>query len=115
LYYYKLRKNHQLATLSKQINLNENKLKFILKVVENEKFLKQDDESIIDILNHEKFLKVDETFNYLLNIPIRGCTLNAVKVLNDTISNLKQQLSDLDKMTINQLWINELDAIKPYL
>lgn len=115
LYYYRLRKTHQLDTLSKQINLNENKLKFILKVVENEKFLKQDDESIIKILNHEKFLKVDETFNYLLNIPIRGCTLNAVKVLNDTIFNLKQQLSDLDKMTINQLWINELDAIKPYL
>jgi DNA topoisomerase-2 len=115
LYYYKLRKDHQLDTLAKQINLNENKLKFILKVVENETFLKQDDETIIKILNDEKFLKVNDTFNYLLNIPIRGCTLTAVKVLSDTIAQLKQQLKNLDKMTINQMWMNDLDEIKPYL
>lgn len=115
LHYYKLRKDHQLDTLADQINLNENKLKFILKVVEDEKFLKQDDDTIINKLNNENFLKVDNTFNYLLNIPIRGCTLSAVKGLNDTIVKLKQQLNDLDKMTIRQIWIMELDELKPYL
>jgi DNA topoisomerase-2 len=115
LHYYKLRKDHQLDTLADQINLNENKLKFILKVVEDEKFLKQDDDTIINKLNNENFLKIDNTFNYLLNIPIRGCTLSAVKGLNDTIVKLKQQLNDLDKMTIRQIWIMELDELKPYL
>lgn len=115
LHYYKLRKDHQLDKLKQKGELNENKLKFILKVVENEKFLKQEDQTIINILENEKFLKVDDTFNYLLNIPVRGCTLNAVKILKDGITKIKQEIIDLDKMTINQMWINELDIIRPYL
>jgi DNA topoisomerase-2 len=115
LHFYKLRKDHILAKLKDSVDLNENKLKFILKVVNNENFLKQEDEAIIDLLNEEHFLKVDNTFNYLLNIPVRGCTLNAVKVLRSTISKLKEELVELAKLTTNQMWLKELDEVRAHL
>ena len=115
LHFYKVRKEHAMTKLQDNIILNENKLKFIHKVVENEKFLKQEDETIIKLLEKEKFLKVEKTFNYLLNIPIRGCTLNSVKVLETTISKLKKELVELEKLTINQMWIKELGELRPLL
>lgn len=115
LHFYKVRKEHTLTKIKYNIDLNENKLKFILKVVENEQFLKQEDATIIKYLEKENFLKIDSTFNYLLNIPIRGCTLNAVKVLETTISKLKQEFIELEKLTINQMWIKELGELRPYL
>jgi DNA topoisomerase-2 len=66
-------------------------------------------------LNEEHFLKVDNTFNYLLNIPVRGCTLNAVKVLRTTISKLKEELVELAKLTTNQMWLKELDEVRTHL
>jgi DNA topoisomerase-2 len=115
LHFYKLRKNHMLTKLQDNINLNENKLKFILKIVDNENFLKQDETMLVDILEKEKFLKLDNTYNYLLNISIRSCTLNSVMVLKKTIENLKQELVELKKLTINQMWLKELDEVKKHL
>lgn len=115
LHFYKLRKDHMITKLKDNINLNKNKLKFILKIVSDEKFLKQDDQTIINALNEENFLKVDNTFNYLLNIPVRGCTLNAVNSLKGTLDHLKQELVDLKKLTINEMWLKELEEVRPYL
>ena len=115
LHFYELRKDHLLIKLKYQISLNKNKLKFILKVVNDENFLKQEEQTIIDILENDLFLKVDNTFNYLLNIPVRGCTVNAVELLKKTISSLKRELVDLNKLTINEMWLKELNELKPYL
>lgn len=112
LRFYKLRKEHFLIKLKNEIDLNENKLKFILKVVNNEKFLKQENETIVNILENEKFLKIDNTFNYLLNIPIRGFTSTAVEIVKTTIVNLKHDLTNLNKLTISQMWLKELNEIK---
>jgi DNA topoisomerase-2 len=115
LHAYKLRKDHMLAELEKKISLSENKLKFILKVVDDDHFLKKDESEVVTILENEEFLKVENTFNYLLNIPVRGCTLNAVEVLKTTILKLKSERLNLETLTINQMWLKELDEVRPYL
>jgi DNA topoisomerase-2 len=115
LYFYQLRKDHLLIKLKEQILLNKNKLKFILKVVNDENFLKQEEQTIINILLEENFLKVDSSFNYLLNIPVRGCTLDAVELLKSTISDLKRELLNLDKLSIHEMWLKELDELQPHL
>lgn len=115
LHYYKLRKDHMLMKLENSIDINENKLNFILKVINDEKFLKQDETKLINILEKENFLKFKNTFNYLLNIPIRNCTIDAIKTLKGTIATLKEELLTLKNITINQMWIKELDELRPYL
>jgi DNA topoisomerase-2 len=95
--------------------LNENKLKFIHTVIDNEKFLKQDDETIIQFLEEEDFLKVDKSFNYLLNIQIRSCTLRSVKALETTITTLKKEFVELMEKTASQIWLKELGELEPYL
>ena len=115
LHLYGLRKEYGINKLKSNIDLSENKLRFILKVIECENFLKQDEDVIVNVLEEENFLKINDTFNYLLNISIRNCTLNAIKVLKTTISSLKQELIDLEKLTINQMWLKELDEVKDKL
>jgi len=113
--YYKLRKGHLSSKLKNSIILNENKLNFILKVVGDEKFLNQDEHILVDMLEKENFLRVDNSFNYLLNIPVRGCTLNAINTLESNIIKLKQELVELEHQTIHQMWLKDLDEIAPYL
>jgi DNA topoisomerase-2 len=115
LHYYKIRKDHLLNKIKFDIKFNKNKLKFILKVVNDDKFLKQEDDKIISTLEEEKFLKVDETFNYLLNIPVRGCTLNSVRLLETSILKLNQDYVDLKRTTINQIWLKELTEVRECL
>jgi len=112
---YELRRQHQLKVSRYQITLNENKLKFIHTVIDNEKFLKQDDETIIQFLEEEDFLKVDKSFNYLLNIQIRSCTLRSVKALETTITTLKKEFVELMEKTASQIWLKELGELEPYL
>jgi DNA topoisomerase II len=112
---YELRRQHQLKVLRYQITLNENKLKFIHIVIDDEKFLKQEDETIIRYLEEEEFLKVDKSFNYLLNIPIRSCTLTSVKCLENTIITLKKEFVELMEKTASQIWLKELGELEPYL
>lgn len=115
LHYYDLRKKYLLSKLRDDINLNENKLNFIYKVVQIDNFLKQEDETIINELENENFLKINNTFNYLLNIPVRGCTTTAITLLQTTISTLQQELIDLEKLSIQQMWLKELKEIKNQL
>jgi len=115
LHYYKLRKNHMLTKLRDNIALTDNKLRFILKVVNDNEFLKQEEDMLVNILEKETFLKVDNAFNYLLNIPVRGCTLGAIKLLETKLINLKCDLKELEELTINQMWLQDLDQLAPYL
>lgn len=115
LHFYQLRKDHMIVELKQKISVQENKLKFILMVVENQDFLKKDEVDVISILENKNFLKVNNTFDYLLNIYVRNCTLNAIKSLEEKIIKLKKELLMLENTTINKLWLNDLDQLKPYL
>lgn len=112
LYFYKLRKEYQIHKLTHKIDLNKNKIQFILKIIDDNNFLKQDELTIINILNNERFLKVNGTFNYLLNISIRECTINSLHILKTTTDSLIQELDDLKKLSEKQMWLKELTEVK---
>jgi DNA topoisomerase-2 len=108
---YQKRKSYILRKLSDNVKLNENKLKFVFKVLNDYNFLKMDDENKIGILENEGFLKMDNSFNYLLSTPIRGFSIKASVALQDTIDDLRAQLDALQRMTVKQIWLRELDEI----
>jgi DNA topoisomerase-2 len=113
--FYELRKRYLVAKLTDGIQFRENKLKFILKVIDDETVLKQDESAIILFLESNSYLKVDGSFNYILNIPIRGFTVNAVRTLEESISKLKLELEEIQNSSAGQVWLRELDAIRPLL
>jgi DNA topoisomerase-2 len=114
LNYYHLRKEHSITSLKNQINLSENKLRFILKVVNDKSFLNKCNDEINQELEG-KFTKVDNTFNYLLNISIRECTQTSVKALTTTIAKLKKELDILNNLTVQQIWMKELDELREHV
>jgi DNA topoisomerase-2 len=108
---YQNRKTYLIHKISDNIELNENKLKFVLKVLNDYDFLKMDDEQKVDILESDGFVKVDNSFNYLLGTPIRGFSLKASAGLRVTIDELKAELHTLQGKSIKQMWLCELEEM----
>lgn len=115
LHFYQLRKDYMIKKLKEKITLQENKLNFIEMVAEDYEFLRKEEVDIITVLEEKKFLKINNTFDYLLNISVRNCTINAIKKLKETITTLKKELLNLTSTTINQMWLKDLDELKPYI
>lgn len=113
--YYVLRKNHLIEKLSFEVLYASNKLEFITMVVDDFDLMKRSEEELIERLESRQFLKVADTFNYLLNIPIKGFTKTAISKLNATIDQLETALSKLRLSTPAQMWLEDLADLEPYL
>jgi DNA topoisomerase-2 len=113
--FYKVRMKHLLKKLNADLSFSENKLRFVVMVIEDQNVLKQQEDHLVNLLKKKNFLPVDDTFNYLLNIPIRGFTKTAVHKLKNTIERLTNDLENLRRQTPSQMWLNELAEVEPYL
>ena len=66
---YGERKRHMLDDIQDQMNLLENKVRFLNAVIKDEIVVRKlNKEELIDELTRMKFAKVNENFNYLINI-----------------------------------------------
>lgn len=112
LKYYALRRLRAMDGLEEKISISLNKLNFILKVVEDKHFLKQEDNDIIHILETEQFKPLNNSYNYLLNLSIRSFTLNKVEELRIEIEDFKKELLTIQNTTPQQMWIKELKELE---
>ena len=65
--------------------------------------------------NDQKYYKHENNYNYLLNINIRSMTKNKIKELENEMNEMKNNLENYKKLTIKQIWTQELDElIKKY-
>jgi hypothetical protein len=53
-------------------------------------------------------VKIDDSFNYLLNLPIKSLTLSQAQKHEKELEALTQKIADLEKKTIKQLWLDEI-------
>jgi DNA topoisomerase-2 len=111
LHYYNLRKTHQINILHINIDILENKLKFILKVVNDKNFIKQHERVIEQVLEDENYLKQNGSFSYLLSLSISAFTTNKIEDLTKTLAESRAELSKLEKTSIKRMWLNELKEL----
>lgn len=109
---YKKRRAHMLDTYRNKLPYHENVVRFILQQCEAEPrpdLRRKTNEDCERLLNAEKFAKIDDSFNYLLDLPIRSLTaVNAAKHQRD-LENLKQKIADLEAKTPENLWLDDLE------
>ena len=115
LEFYVKRKAYQLKLLGTELRHLGNKYRFIRGVVDRSiNIMDEDEESLVRLLDHQKFDRdpSDNTFNYLLRLPIRSLTTNKMQELKDTIAGIEKQIKELRGTTPETIWLRELEQLE---
>jgi DNA topoisomerase-2 len=111
---YEDRRRHQLGVIAAKLPYHENVVRFIKdqisdkpKVVLKKKSLKECD----DILKQNEYELIDDSYNYILNLPVSAFTLEKIKKHEDDRINLKVQQEDLEKTTWREMWLADLEVV----
>jgi DNA topoisomerase-2 len=70
---------------------------------------KQTEEQVIEYLELEKYPKKDNSYLYLLNLPIRTMTLDQMNKLKNEIEKIKKNIQTLQEKSNKDLWIDDLN------
>jgi DNA topoisomerase-2 len=110
---YKKRKEYQLSELDKQIQLISSKCKFIQEVVEGTIVIsKQTKEKILFQLVDKDYPEINESYDYLLKLPLYTLTKEEIDKLLKEKDNLIKQHEDISALSAKVMWLNELDIFK---
>ena len=126
------RKEYLLNELSNELSILKSKMRFIQDVM-NEKIqiYKRKRVDIIQDLLKEEYLMVHDSriidfnsnikpeevkyYDYLIKMSIYLFTEDEIEKLQEKIKNLTDEYDNLNKMTIEEIWLNELDSLLEYL
>jgi len=102
LKYYSKRKEYLLAKIGKECSILEAKARFIAAVVKNElKVNNVPKATIVSWLEKHKFYKVEDSFDYLLRMPIFSLTKEMCQKLMEDLKNKRAEL-EITKKTMPQ-------------
>ena len=106
---YKKRKDYQLQELNKHIVLITAKCKFILDII-NESIIiqKRSKDNIIQQLVDRNYSMINESFDYLLKLPIYILSQEEIDKLMKEKDDLNEEYQELEKKTIEEMWLDEL-------
>lgn len=116
LSFYQKRKDFLVARLKYDLDLLENKLRFVKAVV---------DETIIphklrkaeleDLLEKENYMKHDGGFDYIIRIPVYNLTIDKVDDLEKEIGKTRDHYKSVFNKDIKDMWREELNDLSNYL
>jgi len=114
LSYYQKRKEWMMADLARKIKESISKYVFINGVITNAIIIaKKEDEQIIKQLEKtEKIIKVNDSYDYLLSMPMRSMTKTHLDKLKEQIKNMKTELDGLRSITVEEMWQKDLNEFK---
>lgn len=110
---YQKRKNYLLEELEKQLKQISWKVKFILMIVD--KKLEINDKKKIEIevqLEKHKFPKLENTYNYLLSMPIYNLTREKIEELKKQEKEKQTEFDLLVGKTPQKLWLDDLEELE---
>lgn len=113
---YTIRKDKHIELMTKQLNKQRYIHAFIEFIIKGDIVVnKKTKEQIINQLNEFEFQTYDESFDYLLNVPVYWFSKEKLDAIKDDIANKKAELKDYKAMTPGNIWTNELEELKKEL
>ena len=76
---------------------------------------KSDEDIVKQLEKNEKIIKVNDSYDFLLNMPMKSITKVQYEKLKETIKALKEELTILKNKTIETLWLEDLIDLKSSL
>lgn len=113
LNYYTKRKDSILNKLNIQKNNISNKIKFIKCIIKKEIIIenkKKDD--IINQIESKKIDKYNDSYDYLLNIPILNLSKEKVDELKNQFDKIEDDISKILNLEEKNMWLSELNELK---
>jgi DNA topoisomerase II len=109
LEYYAKRKVSLLAEYSKKLTIATNRINFVKDINSGAVVVtKVPKAKIITQLDTKSYDKVDDTFNYLLSMPIYSLTNETVKELSAKVAEIKAEVKSLKAISVNDMWEADL-------
>jgi DNA topoisomerase-2 len=113
---YQKRKECQLLNIKSNIEKLENKLRFVQSVVDNEISIgKISKIQLVEFLQKHNYLMIENSYNYLLQIPIYDFTRDSITHLQQSIQELDTKYNNLSTILPKNIWFNELDELNKIL
>jgi len=114
LKYYDKRKVLLIKTISDDIKLNISRFTFIKGVIDGTIVInKKSKEQIIKKLSTtNKIITVDDSYEYLLRMPIYTLTKEKITELANKLKALKEKLAEVKHISIEDMWIRDLDNLQ---
>ena len=113
---YKTRKDHLIQLLSNELLLLDNKKRYIEEILNDTLDLrKKKKDEIYQILQSKKYNLIDDTYNYLIKMPMDSVTQENIDKLINQHNEAQANLTKIQNTTIQDMWKNELIELKKYL
>ncbi len=111
LSYYQTRKDIMLAALTKDLNLINEKVRFIRSVINEEIIVhKMKKQELEERLAKDEYIMHEEKYDYLLRIPIYNFTIDKVKELENEIILKNQEVIKISELDIKDWWKEDIDV-----
>lgn len=99
-----------------KILLLSDKARFINDILENKLIIyKKPKQFIIDYLENNNYHKVEDSFNYLLNMPMISLTKEHYEKLITERDNLITEYNNYKALTVDDIWKQELNTLEEYI
>ena len=121
LEYYQKRKDHQITTLEEDLNLLQNKSKFIMENIKGTIDLRNKKKTVvIDMLTEKEYDKLDgekydPDYKYLLKMPMDSLNEENFNKMCQEKDNKITELEKLKSTAIQHMWLSELDELKKHM
>jgi len=112
---YVKRRAHILKSLTEKLPYHENVVRFIKQQCFDmpiPDLRRKSSEECDKLLSEQKFSKVSDSFDYLLDLPIRSLTLKNAQKHEKDLSELRQKITLLESMTPSKMWLEDLSNLK---
>lgn len=117
LKYYNKRKDYLLKTIKNNLEILVSKYVFVKAVVDKKVIVsnKKKDDIIKQIEKLDKVIKVDDSYDYLLKMPIYQLTFEKLEELKKQIQEAKDNYKVTKETSIQTMWTNDLHELKKVL
>lgn len=114
LEFYAKRKEYLLKKYLEEITFDVSKYTWCKGIIDETIVIKnkKKDDIVKQLEKIDKIVQKDGSYNYLLNMPMSSITKEKMAELTDKIKALKEQIKELHKKTIEEMWLNDLDEIE---
>jgi len=90
----------------------KSKLLFIQSIIKNKLKIKDLTKAeIIEYLDKNKFIKINDSFNYLLNMPIYNISIDQFEKLKQEYESNEEDIKIIQEYKESDMWIDDLKTI----
>ena len=110
---YTDRRAHIIKEINREADLLKTRVRFIEDFInDNIQIIKKRKSEIEDQLVYLKYPKIDDSYDYLLKMPIYSLSMDKIDEFKAKIANLESELQIITDKNEKTLWLEDLESVE---